>query len=192
MLGFIRANSIRTSVVFPAPVSPSIAVHEPGRKSNDRLDITSLVPSSYLYVTFSRRIPHGAPTAICSPCSSRGSAANSIRRSAAVNTLTKAGASFVRLRAGLCILFTSCRKAVIPPNVSVPADIRNAAQRKAMRYPRANPKLMIKLEKIENDVRLTTFSLSLACVSSSRCTISLQASSVFITIRCCIVSCITA
>ena len=73
----------------------------------------------------------GAFIGIESPCSSIGSSSNSMRRSAAVSTETKAGTSLVRLRAGPCILFTNCKKAVIPPNVSVCCDRRMAAQRKA-------------------------------------------------------------
>ena len=56
-----------------------------------------------------------------------------MRRSAAVNTLTKAGTSLVSCLAGLCILLTSCKKAVIPPNVRVCLDMRRAAQAKATR-----------------------------------------------------------
>ena len=67
------------------------------------------------------------------PCSSNGFSSNSIRRSAAVNTDTNWGTSLVNERAGLCILFTNCRKAVIPPNDNVPDDMRKAAQRNATR-----------------------------------------------------------
>ena len=80
-----------------------------------------------------RRMPHGPSIFTGSPCSSSGFSSSSISRSDAVSTLTNAGTSLVRLRAGVCILLTSCRKAVIPPNVSVCCDIRMAAHRNARR-----------------------------------------------------------
>ena len=78
-------------------------------------------------------MPQESASRTGSPSGSRGSSSSSISRSAAVNTDTKAGTSFVSVRAGDCMRFTSCRKAVMPPNVSVPACMRTAAQRNANR-----------------------------------------------------------
>ena len=52
---------------------------------------------------------------------------------AAVITPTKAGTRRVSWRAGDWMRATSCRKAVMPPKVSDPADMRIAAQAKATR-----------------------------------------------------------
>ena len=134
-------------------------------------------------------MPQGAGISMGVPCSSKGFSSSSISRSAAVNTLTKAGTSFVKLRAGLWIRLTNCKKAVIPPNVNVCCDILTAAQRKATRYPRANPKLRIRLEKTLNAVRRTTLCRSWLCIFSKRFTITASLSKVLMSIRCWIVSC---
>ena len=97
----------------------------------------------------------------------------------------------VRLLAGPCILFTSCRKAVIPPNVSIDNDICTAAHRNAIRYPIANPKLSTRLLKTLNTVLFTTFRLNSLCVFSSLPTASSYPSSVFSSTLCCTVSCNT-
>jgi hypothetical protein len=69
--------------------------------------------------------------------------------------------------------------------------MRRAAHRKAMRYPAAKPVLSTRFEMTEHEVRLTTFCLSSLCVCSSLSIMLRSFSSVFMSMRCCTVSCRT-
>ena len=190
-VGWDSASSRRIRVVLPAPVSPTTAVAVAAGKVYEKLSKTRGLSFSYLKETFSSFISHGASISMASPSFSSGISSSSISLSAAVSTATLLGMSLARLLAGPCIRLTSCRKAVIPPNVSVPAERRKALHANVNKYDMLNPRFTVRFDITENIVRRTMLSCSSCCELLSLETISLSLSSVFMTSMCCTMSCMT-
>ena len=99
-------------------------------------------------------MPHGPSSLIELSQCSVSPFTISINLSAEVTALMSAGNIPAKSRIGRYILVISCRNAVIPPKESVPACIRNAAQRNVSIYINDSPAFTIPLVSIEKEVNL--------------------------------------